>query len=425
MKTTDVQDVDLQEYARKPAPDTSNSSGFHLALIIIGGTIGFAIFIVAAQIGGSLGYAKAGAAFAIGSLILGIMGAMTSYIGAKTRLSTYLLTEFAFGQQGAKLVNLAVAASLIGWYGVISSTLGQATTSMLSESFGLHIPEVLAVIIASALMIWVTVIGFKGVDKLALILVPLMILFIAFAAYMALAKADGSNQLAEAGFTFKTAISAVVGSYIAGVIIQPDYSRFAVNPRQAVIGVFIALGIMFPLIQFFSAVPSMALGEPDIVQVMVGLGIILPAFFLLFLGAWSSNVLCLYSSGLSVATIAKRTPFSKIIIVIGIIGTALAFLPAQAYLVNFLVLLGVAIPPIGAIYIVETAFFRRFRMNIEALAQEPIIRWHAFAAWISGGVIGYLSSKEIIGIFDIASIDSLVVSSLVYVALNFNRFKRS
>ena len=425
MKTTDVQDVDLQEYARKPAPDTSNSSGFHLALIIIGGTIGFAIFIVAAQIGGSLGYAKAGAAFAIGSLILGIMGAMTSYIGAKTRLSTYLLTEFAFGHQGAKLVNLAVAASLIGWYGVISSTLGQATTSMLSESFGLHIPEVLAVIIASALMIWVTVIGFKGVDKLALILVPLMILFIAFAAYMALAKADGSNQLAEAGFTFKTAISAVVGSYIAGVIIQPDYSRFAVNPRQAVIGVFIALGIMFPLIQFFSAVPSMALGEPDIVQVMVGLGIILPAFFLLFLGAWSSNVLCLYSSGLSVATIAKRTPFSKIIIVIGIIGTALAFLPAQAYLVNFLVLLGVAIPPIGAIYIVETAFFRRFRMNIEALAQEPIIRWQAFAAWISGGVIGYLSSKEIIGIFDIASIDSLVVSSLVYVALNFNRFKRS
>ena len=153
MKTTDVQDVDLQEYARKPAPETSNSSGFHLALIIIGGTIGFAIFIVAAQIGGSLGYAKAGTAFAIGSLILGIMGAMTSYIGARTRLSTYLLTEFAFGQQGAKIVNLAIAASLIGWYGVISSTLGQATTSMLSESFGIHIPEVLAVIVASALML--------------------------------------------------------------------------------------------------------------------------------------------------------------------------------------------------------------------------------------------------------------------------------
>ena len=62
-------------------------------------------------------------------------------------------------------------------------------------------------------------------------------------------------------------------------------------------------------------------------------------------------------------------------------------------------------------------------MNIEALTQEPVIRWQAFAAWISGGVFGYLSSKGIIGIFDIASIDSLVVSSLVYIVLNTSRFK--
>lgn len=424
MKATDSAGIDLQEYARKPAPETSNSSGLHLALIIIGGTIGFAIFIVAAQIGGSLGYAKAGAAFIIGSLILGVMGAMTSYIGAKTRLSTYLLTEFAFGRKGAKLVNLAIAASLIGWYGVISNTLGMATTSMLSESFGIQIPNVVAVIIASALMIWVTVIGFTGVDKLALILVPLMGGFIAYAAYIALAKSDGASPIIASGFTFKTAISAVVGSYIAGVIIQPDYSRFAKNPRHAVIGVFIALGIAFPIIQFLSAVPSMAMGEPDIVQVMVGLGIILPAFFLLFLGAWSSNVLCLYSSGLSVASMLKKTAFSKIIIALGIVGTAIAFLPAQAYLVNFLVLLGVVIPPIGAIYIVETAVLRRFEMNIDKLPDESAVHWQAFVAWIIGAVGGYLSSKGIFGLVDIASIDSLIISSVLYLLLSYKRLKR-
>lgn len=421
---SDTETIDLQEFARKPAPDTSNSSGLHLALIIIGGTIGFAIFIVAAQIGGSLGYAKAGAAFAIGSLILGVMGAMTSYIGAKTRLSTYLLTEFAFGRNGSKVVNLAIALSLIGWYGVISNTLGQATTSMFAESFNIAVPNVLAVTVASALMIWVTVIGFKGIDKLALVLVPLMGIFILFAAWIALSKAGGEAATQAPTFTFKTAISAVVGSYIAGVIIQPDYSRFAINPRQAVIGVFLALGVIFPAIQFFSAVPSMALGEPDIIQVMVGLGIILPAFFLLLLGAWSSNVLCLYSSGLSVATIAKKTPFSKIIIALGILGTALAFMPAQAYLVNFLVLLGVAIPPIGAVYIIETFFFRRFNMDIDGLSTEPSIRWQAFAAWISGGVIGYLSSKSIFSLTEIASIDSLIASSVIYALLCANRFAK-
>lgn len=428
---SDTQDLDLQEYTRKPAPDTSNSSALQLALIIIGGTIGFAIFIVAAQIGGSLGYAKSAQAFAIGSLILGVMGAMTSYVGAKTRLSTYLLTEFAFGRKGSKIVNLAVAISLIGWYGVISNTLGDATTAMFAESFNIHIPRALAITVASALMIWVTVIGFKGIDKLALVLVPFMGIFILYAAWKAIGSAGTAQTLQDSSFTFQTAISAVVGSYIAGVIIQPDYTRFAINPKQAVIGVFIALGIIFPAIQFFSAVPSMAMGEPSIVTVMVSLGIILPAFFLLLLGAWSSNVLCLYSSGLSVATIVRKASFSKIIIAIGILGTALAFMPAQAYLINFLVLLGVVIPPIGAVYIIESFFFRRFDMDINGLENETPFRWQAFVAWISGGVVGYLAAGNLIGglgfggITGIASIDSLIASSVLYSVLSIGRFSKS
>ena len=68
---------DLEEFTSGAVPENVSSSGFSLALIVIGGTIGFAIFIVSAQIGGSLGYTKAALAFALGSLILGIMGAMT------------------------------------------------------------------------------------------------------------------------------------------------------------------------------------------------------------------------------------------------------------------------------------------------------------------------------------------------------------
>ncbi len=411
------------EYARDAVPEEKVTSGLHLALIIIGGTIGFAIFIVAAQIGGSLGYVQAGKAFALGGLILGIMGAMTSYVGARSRLSTYLLTEFAFGRAGAKVVNLVIALSLIGWYGVISNTLGHATQSLFFESFGITIPTVLAISIASALMIWVTVLGFTGIDRLALILVPFMGLFILFAAFLSLRQGEAALVADHATFTFKTAVSAVVGSYIAGVIIQPDYSRFAVNVKQAVWAVFIALGVVFPAIQFFSAVPSMAMGEADIIQVMLGLGIMIPAFFLLFLGAWSSNVLCLYSSGLSIATIAERAPLSKIIIGAGILGTAIAFLPSQTYLISFLVLLGVTIPPIGAIYIIETILLRRFDMPIEGLRDEPPVKIEAFIAWGLAAGFGYMSSQGIAGIIGIGSLDSLLVSSLVYLALNYKQLK--
>ncbi|MXY04640.1 MAG: hypothetical protein F4171_07195 [Gammaproteobacteria bacterium] len=409
------------DFARGAVSGSAAATGLHLGLIIVGGTIGFAVFVISSQIGGALGYAEAGLAFAIGSLILGFMGAVTSYVGAKSRLSTYLLTEFAFGPTGAKVANLVVALSLVGWFGVICNTLGLATQEMLQESWNIDVPPPVVITAASALMISVTAAGFTGIDRLALFLTPFMALLIGYAAFLAL-RADGSEPLAvEQAFTFQTAVSAVVGTYIVGVIIQPDYSRFAVNVRHAVWSVFIALALFFPLVQFFSAVPSMATGEPSVVLVMSGLGIILPAFFLLFLGAWSSNVLCLYSSSLSVATLMERARLSHIIIAIGVAGTALAYVMVQEAIVDYLVLLGITIPPIGAIYIVEAIFVRRFRMELDGLDGEPPFNFRAFGAWFGAIAVGYCSDRDLMGIVGIASIDSPIVACALYTAFQWRR----
>ena len=409
------------DFARGAVSGSAAATGLHLGLIIVGGTIGFAVFVISSQIGGALGYAKSGLAFAIGSLILGFMGAVTSYVGAKSRLSTYLLTEFAFGPTGAKIANLVVALSLVGWFGVICNTLGLATQEMLRDSWNIDVPPPVVITAASALMISVTAAGFTGIDRLALFLTPFMALLIGYAAFLAL-RADGGEPLAvEQAFTFQTAVSAVVGTYIVGVIIQPDYSRFAINVRHAVWSVFIALALFFPLVQFFSAVPSMATGEPSVVLVMSGLGIIVPAFFLLFLGAWSSNVLCLYSSSLSVATLMERARLSHIIIAIGVAGTALAYFMVQEAIVDYLVLLGITIPPIGAIYIVEAVLVRRFRMDLEELDGEPGFNIRAFGAWAGAIAVGYCSDQELMGIVGIASIDSLIVASALYAAFQWGQ----
>ncbi|MYE87002.1 MAG: hypothetical protein F4X31_12280 [Gammaproteobacteria bacterium] len=410
------------DFARGAVAGSAEATGLHLGLIIVGGTIGFAVFVISSQIGGALGYAKAGLAFAIGSLILGFMGAVTSYVGAKSRLSTYLLTEFAFGPTGAKVANLVVALSLVGWFGVICNTLGLATQEMLRDSWNIDVPPAVVITAASALMISVTAAGFTGIDRLALFLTPFMALLIGYAAFLALRADSGEPLAVEQAFTFQTAVSAVVGTYIVGVIIQPDYSRFAVNVRHAVWSVFIALALFFPLVQFFSAVPSMATGEPSVVLVMSGLGIILPAFFLLFLGAWSSNVLCLYSSSLSVATLMERARLSHIIIAIGVAGTALAYVMVQEAIVDYLVLLGITVPPIGAIYIVEAIFVRRFRMDLEELDGEPGFNIRAFGAWAGAIAVGYCSDQELMGIVGIASIDSLIVASALYTALQWRHW---
>lgn len=413
--------IQSDDYARSAVPADKTYNGFHIVLIITGGTIGFAIYVISAQIGASLGYQGSACAFAVGGLILGIMGAGTSLVGARTRLSTYMLTEFAFGRNGAKLINFIAAVSLIGWFSAICNTLGMAAQQMLSESFGIAPPSYLTITIAAGLMIAVTTTGFSGIDKLAIYMVPFMLLFMLIFAAKALSQITDASISGAQHFTFETAISAVVGSYIVGVIIQPDLSRFAVNQRHAMWSVFIALGIVFPFIQFFSAIPSMALAESDVIKAMALLGFLVPGFVLMFLGAWGSNVLCLYSAGLSIATLNQKWSLRHIIIAIGIAGAGFAFVPAQTYLIDYLVLLGVAIPPIGAIYIIDSALLRRFQFPIERMNEKTSFRWSPILAWVVGIIIGYVSDKTAFQITNIASLDSLLTTTALFVLLERRR----
>ena len=409
------------DYAHSQVPEDHTCSGLHIGLIIIGGTIGMAVFLMAAQIGGALGLRRAGVAFAFGGLILGVMGALTSYVGARSRYSTYMLSAFAFGRTGALWVNALVALTLVGWYGVISNVFGQAASFVLADLYGLDLPVWVFILGGSALMVGVTLAGFQGVDKLALYLVPFMIGFIGYAAWLSWGDVKSwTAPVANAEpMSFSFAVSAVVGTYIVGVIIQPDYSRFARNVSHAVWAAFIALGLSFPVILFLTAVPSGATGLSDLINIMIAIGIGLPAFFLLLLGAWSSNVLCLYSSGLSFSTIFSRIRLWQIILAIGVVGTALALMRAQEYFTDFLLFLGVTIPPIGAIYILDVLLLRGRNFDPSDLEQEADYDIIAFFAWGMGALIGYLAANEIFTATGIASIDSILVAASLYVMLKF------
>ena len=375
--------------------------------------MGFSVFLIAAQIGGSLGMLPAALAFALGCSVLGLLGAATSYIGSRTRLSTYLLTQFTFGTGGAKFVNLLVALSLVGWYGVICNYIGQTSQQLVLDGFGIDLHPYVLVLLASSLMIFVSIRGFTGIDRLAFYLVPVMIAFLGFVAYRS-TQFDAPDQVVPAAaFTFSTAVSAIIGSYISGAIIQPDYSRFAKSRRGSTIAVYIALGVVYPLILFVSAVPSILLGDTDLLRVLTVLGLALPAFVLLFFGAWSSNTLCLYSSSLSVATLNKTWSLKTIMLVIGVAGTILAYVPVQSYLVDFLVLLGVMIPPIGAIYLLE-GYRRNFQFDLNELSNGPSVRAYALSVWCVSSVVGMAVEKSPVALTGVASFDALLTAIVGY-----------
>lgn len=316
-----------------------------------------------------------------------------------------------------RVANLAVACSLLGWYGVTGTMFGRAGAQLGATVFGVDWPIELYVIVGSSLMVGVTLSGFKGIDKLALALVPVMVIFLGVAAGISYAEVeDWTVPTGGQTMSLYTAVSAVIGSYIAGVTIQPDYSRFARSRKAATWSAFLALGVSFPFTLSLAAVPAVAMGEPDILNVMILIGIGIPAFALLVLAAWSSNVLSLYSGSLAMATIFRGTGLPAIISAFGIVGTALALTRVDEYLVAYLLLLGITIPPISSIYAVETLLFRT-QFDETARGERPLVVYRSMLAWLLAIFAGYMAQEGIFSLTNVAALDSILVAAVLAVAL--------
>ncbi|MDE0680103.1 MAG: cytosine permease [Gammaproteobacteria bacterium] len=403
------------DFSRSQVPASATYTGWHIAFVIVGGTIAVPAFLMAANLGASLGLRDAAIAFGCGCFILGSMAALTGLCGQKSGLSAYMLNEFAFGRWGGRIASTVVSMTLIGWFGVTSALFGRIANLMGRSVFGIDWPVELYMVLGGGLIVAVTVTGFKGIDKLALALVPVMLGFLMMAAWMSLPQLEQwTEPTGGTPMTLTTAISAIVGSYIAGVTIQPDYARFARSRRAALGSAFVALAISFPILLFCTAIPSIAYNEPDLLNVMIALGIGIPAFLLLILAAWSSNVLSVYSGALALATVFRRLDLRVLIVAVGTLGTFLALAGAGDYLIEYLVLLGITIPPISSIYLVDTLLFRK-RFDEVELSKRPRLALKALVTWIAAVSVGACSHFGLFTLTTVAALDSIVVAAALSV----------
>ncbi len=404
------------DYSTSQVPASATYSGWRIAMIIVGCTIAVPAFLMAANLGAALGLKTAAVAFGCGCLVLGTLAALTGLAGQKSGLSAYMLSEFAFGRLGGRIASVVVAGTLVGWFGVTSTIFGRAASLLGQSVLGVEWPEAAYVVVGGGLIIGVTVAGFKGIDKLALALVPLMLALLVYAAWTSYGEIDNwTRPTSGDSMTLSTAISAIIGSYIVGVTIQPDYSRFARSRKAALWSAFVALAVSFPTILFCTAIPSIAFGDADLLNVMITLGIGVPAFALLVFASWSSNVLSVYSASLSLATVFRGMRLRVLVLIVGILGTLLALARVGDYLIEYLILLGITIPPISSIYVVEALLFRK-RFGDSELVGRPRLVYRALAAWLVAVAVGYLAHVGVLTFTSVAALDSVIVAAVMSAA---------
>ncbi|MCK7597669.1 cytosine permease [Microbulbifer sp. CAU 1566] len=404
------------DYARTPVPDTATVGWYNIALIILGIGITLPVFLVGSELTLAQGIPGALGVFALSGAVVGVLLALTSLVGARTRLSTYMILEFCFGRTGAKLVNLIMAVVLVAWFAFTAEILGVAVADALRANFAIDLPVPLYTLSGGVLMTLTAIFGFHVMERFSQIAVPLLALFMLYVLYLALQQGDVTELLAKPGngsMSFGVAVSTVIGTNILMAVMAPDLTRFARTDRDALLSIS-GLVIGYPLVMLASGLPSLVLGEVDIMKIMMGLGLSAVALVILVLSTWTTNTVNLYSSILTLSTIATRARGWVLGVVAAAAGLAATLGGVMEHFFEFVILMGVAATPVAGIYIADFFLIRRQSYQLADLEREPAIKPAAFIAWGLGTLIGYLGSADLLTLSSIPALDSVTVAFLAY-----------
>lgn len=358
----------------------------------------------------------------VGSVILTFIGMLTSVVGARTRLSSYMLARIAFGTHGSTLLNLTFALSLIGWFGVNINLFGDAMRTLLGSLAGYHGPEWPIELTAGLLMTGTTLVGLRAINLLSVVIVPVLVVVCGFMLARSLAHGSVSEilRLAPAtGMSFGDTVSAVVGGVIVGAVIMPDTCRFIGPIHGAVwtsIFTYFVSGIAVVII---GGLAGLATGRHDMLDLMLFMGLGAGAFAIVLGGSWILNALNLYSAGLSVGAAVPRLHRDLATLACGIIGTLAAFLQILDHFITFLFYLSIVFVPVASIIIIDFCFIRPRDYLSTGVLPVRALEPQAVVAWAAGACIAVLGSAGYLKISGIAAVDAMVVAGVAFAALRY------
>ena len=364
-------------------------------------------------------------AILIGSMIIFLIGGVMGVIGTRTRLSSYLLVRIAFGDAGAGIVNIAFAISLLGWFGININLFTDAVGRLALDVFDLAIHPYILITFASVCMTATTLVGFKAINILATLMVPIL----ALVTYMFFSSALETQPFEQimniekvSNLSLGEGTSAVVGAIIIGAIILPDITRFIRHWRGALYSAFIAYMVVEVVVMFAAGLAGATSGKTDVLEIMLSQGLGFGAFAIVIAGSWVLNSLNLYSAALSTQATFTNLNSKAVILALGAIGIVAALMNILDSFVTFLFYLSIIFVPVAGVIMSDYLFIRPNAYTIETLDQHSRLNVKGFAAWSLGAILTLLTAEGIVpALTGIAAIDAILLSGGVYTLLSWSQ----
>ena len=412
--------VGVDDYALTRVPREARYSWWSVAVQRFGQVSALSQFLLGSTLGFGMHFWTAFWAFTLGAVILEVVSIGVGIIGAREGLQTSLLTRWTgFGHGGSAVVGLAIAISLIGWFGVQSGVSAEGLASLIGvlPTWGWSLLFGLAV---TFIVLW----GFGSMQWVAYVTVPAFLLLVAWSIGTGLVGHDVGALVSAAPpgpeLTLLQGTTLVAGGFIVGAVITPDMTRFNRSAGDVVKQTVVGFTLGEYVIGMSGVLLAHAIRSDDIITIVTS-SVGWVGTLVIILGTLKINDWNLYSSGLGLVNFVgtvfgKRVNRAVATLVLGIAGSVLAAAGILANFVGFLIVLGVAVPPVAGIMVAEYFVVKQWRPELERSRAAGTLPESA-PTWVPATLVIWLAAALIGGFvaWGLPSINSLVAAFVLYV----------
>ena len=272
-----------------------------------------------------------------------------------------------------------------------------------------------------------TYFGVKGIERVSVPAVGILVLVGLYAIYLNVDQAGGGSAFlalsretaAASPISFVTAVNLVVGSWIVGAVVMAEYTRFAKKMWVALAIPFIVMIIAQWFLQVVGALGSVVSGSADFTTYLLQQGMIIGGIGLIgmSLALWTTGDANLYLPVIQTSVVFKR-PKRVMVVIWGTLGTILG-LGLYQYFLDWINLLAALVPPLIGPLIVDYYIVHKRQYDASDLKRLHSWNWAAVLSYAVGAYFAYGVTYGILDLPDflIPSLLGLAVSVIVYAVI--------
>ena len=438
-----------EEHMLTPVPTSQRRSWWAMFAIWVGfGYVPTGLIIgglLAGQDGNpGMSFTDALIAISVGEGVLLVLTFLLGFAAMKTGLNLSLISRISYGKKGMILPMLIMACLTLGWFASIVGMVGDIFNVALGDVTGITVINGLSLEYILICLIWGAVFtysawkGIAAIEKISSFAAPFVLVIAIVASYIMVKQFGGFDKvMVEAstreGLSRGTAVTVMIGAWIAGVIMGVDIFRYAKRTSHVFIGAMACFVLTNPLLNVVGYLGAITTGDANFITWMVQNGLVLTVMgvTLWVVALWTTNMSELYCNALYIGPSAEsmgiKLPRGKIVITMGAIGSVLGALGFYSYFFSdFITILGAAFVPLAGPILADFYIIRRSEYATANPNDMPPVRWPAIISFIVGAIMGVLFQYKISIPFDFpAGLAALIITFVLHIVLSFAMSSRA